>query len=339
MIDYISSCSFPLIEISGIPVPRLILGHLPFLGESYQGPEKNQEYVSRFSNTNNIQKILEIAVKKFGVTVTSTGTRNQYKELVNLHFQAIKKTERLTGRELALIPCVQIPLTINSNAPVDVYRRWHTYYKIEKKYNSIALLERYLEDPILQCRPNWKKKFTETLKKSKPYESKEIKDLQINYEKLDKQLNFSKDSKILFVELGSECDFLAMTSRLDLLSELINYIKKKYELKVLAGVHHAGSSIRIFEQQKIEFDGYVTPINKFGVMMFPNPRLALKSIKDCNKPVIAIKPLAGGRIPPKNALNYIYRDLKIESCMIGIGSETEAEQDLTIASQILQKLT
>lgn len=338
MKDYISCCSFPIINISGIPTPKLILGHLPFIGESYQGPEKNREYRIRFSKLNNIQHILQLAVEKFGATVISTGTLNEDEEITNLHFQAIKETQRATGKELALLPCVQIPLMINSHEPVDVYRRWITYYNIEKRNDPIRLLKKYLEDPILQCRSNWKKKFIDALKKSKPYTSDEIHNLRIDFEKLQKQLDFIKDYTVLFVEVGSESDFLALTGRLDLLLDLTNYIHNEYELKVLAGVHHAGSTIPILEQHSMEFAGYITPINKLGIMMFPNPELALKAIKVCNKPIIAIKPLAGGRIPPKNAFDYVYKDVEVESCMVGVASEREVEEDLTFALKAIHRL-
>ena len=57
MKSYVEASRFPLTEINGIPIPRLILGHLPFIGESYQGPEKNQMYINRFSNVENTIKI------------------------------------------------------------------------------------------------------------------------------------------------------------------------------------------------------------------------------------------------------------------------------------------
>ncbi len=43
MKNYVAACGFPLQKIGDIPVPRLILGHLPFVGESYQGSEKEAE--------------------------------------------------------------------------------------------------------------------------------------------------------------------------------------------------------------------------------------------------------------------------------------------------------
>jgi len=337
MSDYVASCGFPLVKIGEIPIPRLVLGHLPFLGESYQGIERNKEFTTRFSNMKNTQRILEIAVEKFGVTVTATGTTNDGEKLVNIHFEAIRETGRNTGIEFAIIPCVQIPITV-ARRPVDVYRRWLTYYEAERKQVCIGLLQRYLEDPVLQSRSNWKKKFAEALRELKPYEAPELQNLHIDYRKLDKMLTSLKDFKVLLVEVGSETDFLAMTGRVDLLSDLVYHIREKYGKGVLAGIHHAGSTIPILERSKVELDGYITPINKLGVMMFPDKDSALKSIRKCGKPVIAIKPLAGGRIPPREAFHYIYKELEVASCMVGVGSESEAEVDFSTASEILSSL-
>jgi len=72
-------------------------------------------------------------------------------------------------------------------------------------------------------------------------------------------------------------------------------------------------------------------------MMFPTRGSAIEAIKVAKKPVIAIKPLAGGRIRPREALEHIYRELGIDFCMMGVGSEREAEEDFSLARKILEK--
>ena len=177
MKNYIAACGFPFKKIGDKPAPRLILGHLPFVGESYQGAEKNREYITRFSDTKNTVKILRIAVEKYGLTVTAAGIPADNR-LTKLFFEAIKEAEKLTDTEIAVIPCIQIPLTILGE-PVDTYRRWLTYYEIEKQIAGEMLLDKYLEDPVLQCRRGWKAKFNETLQHSKPYGRRELEDLPL----------------------------------------------------------------------------------------------------------------------------------------------------------------
>jgi len=335
MKNYVDACRFPLLKMGDVLVPRLVLGHLPFVGESYQGSSRNLEYTTRFSDMKNTVRILRLAVERYGVTVAAAGIGDENK-LGELLFKAIRETERTTRREIAIIPCVQIPLKILGK-PVDVYRRWLTYYEIEKRETDRELLSKYLEDPVLQCRSGWRPKFEEALRISKPYGRREIEALQIDRERLDASVSFLRGFNVLFFELGSETDFLAMTGRTDLLASLIGHIRERFGYRVILGVHHAGSTIPVLEESKIEFDGYVTPINRLGVMMFPTPNTALQAIRSSQKPIIAIKPLAGGRIPPRHALEYVYKELGIDSCMIGVGSESEAEEDFSTALEILKQ--
>ncbi|KPV61815.1 MAG: hypothetical protein AOA65_2149 [Candidatus Bathyarchaeota archaeon BA1] len=126
---------------------------------------------------------------------------------------------------------------------------------------------------------------------------------------------------------------------MDLLEELVDRI---YELghKVLLGVHHAGASIPLIEEEKVRINGYVTPINKLGVMMFPTQQEAEMMIgkaSSAGKLIIGIKPLAGGRIEPKEALKYVYKKVKVDSCMIGVSSVKEAEEDFQTVRSISEE--
>lgn len=336
MKDYATACKFPQSKIGGVPVPRLILGHLPFVGESYQGPEKNREYAARFSDIRNSIKILRLSVERFGLTVAAAGIMSNGGELAALFLKAIRETERITETEIALIPCVQIPLTIKQK-PVDTYRRWITYYEIEKRTTDGELARRYLEDPILECRSGWRMDFKKALQNSKPYGGDEIKELQIDIAELDEGISILSSFNVLFIELGSETDFLAMTGRIDLLASLVDHIRERYGHRVILGTHHAGSTIPILEGSSLKFDGYVTPMNKLGIMMFPTTNRALEAMKMSKRSMIAIKTLAGGRLGPREALEYVYKGQGMDFCMIGVGSESEAEEDFKVASEILMK--
>lgn len=309
-------------------MPRLILGHLPFLGESYQGESKNRKYARRFSKVENTIRILTKAVEEYGITVLGVAPASE-SELAGQLFEAVRETSRRTGRKLALIPCLRIPLTIDGQG-VDDYRRWLSYYEVERTVDG-KILERYLDDPILQCRERWREKFFHASVHSTPYSTGEIERLMINYETVRSRLDSLQGFNVLFAEPGSETDFLAASGRLDLLDELIEWIRETYRYEVILGTHHAGTTIPILEESGIRFHGYVTPINQSGVMMFPTQRLAAEAVRNAKKPVIAIKPLAGGRIPPKQAFHYVYEVAGVDSCMVGVGSEKELDADLKAA--------
>ena len=335
MRDYISACGFPLVEVGGTPVPRLILGHLPFLGESYQGPEKNREYVVRFSKIENTIRVMRRAVEEYGVTAFAAAA---YVEdgLSRLFYKAIKEIVKATGIEIAVIPCLRIPLTLDGE-PVDDYRRWLTYYEIERRLiDEKALTDKYLDDPILQCRRGWKTRFREALRGGlEPYHAEDLERLQVDYQVLAEELRSIEGFNSILVELGSETDFLAMAGRLDLLSGIVEWLRRRLVCPVVLGVHHAGTTIPILERASVDFCGYITPVNSMGALMLPDMNTALKAIKAAEKPKIAIKPLAGGRIPPKAALRFVYGEVGVEACMIGVASEEEVEEDLSTALRIL----
>jgi hypothetical protein len=313
-----------------VEMPQLILGHLPFLGESYQGKLRNQEYVGRFSKIENTIRILTKAVEEYGITVLGAAPACE-SQLAEQLLEAIRVTSLRTGRKLSLIPCLRIPLTIEGVA-VDDYRRWLSYYEVERKFDG-KILERYLDDPILQCREGWREKLLHASVHSTPYSAREVEKLRVDYETARLRLDSLRGFDVLFVEPGSETDFLVASGRLDLLNGLVEWIRGKYGYEVILGTHHAGTTIPILEESTIEFQGYVTPINQLGVMMFPTQRLALDAVKKTSKPVIAIKPLAGGRIPPNQAFQYVYEIAEVDSCMVGVGSEEELDTDLKAARE------
>ena len=172
MREYVEASRFPLVRIGGVPVPKLVLGHLPFVGESYQGVKKNQEYCEKFSHVENTIRILKRAVNDYGVTVVATMPATEGR-LSTLLLDAIKEVIKATSVEIAGVPCFRIPLRVGDKS-IDDYRRWITYYEIEKKTVGEDLLKRYVEDPILQCREGWRERFPKALTRIQPYNREEV---------------------------------------------------------------------------------------------------------------------------------------------------------------------
>ena len=101
------------------------------------------------------------AVEEYGVMVIAN-TPSTDGKMASLLLEAIRKTSKATSVEIALISCFQIPLKVGDKS-IDDYRRWKTYYEIERTILGQELLRRYLKDPILQCRVGWRKKFLKAL--------------------------------------------------------------------------------------------------------------------------------------------------------------------------------
>jgi hypothetical protein len=330
----VETSSIPSVDIEGVSVPRLILGHLPFVGESYQGDERNKALAKTFSHVENTINVIAKAVNEYGVTAIAVGAASDSK-LSSLLLDAVRKVGEMTRIELSLLPCMRIPLTLDDK-PIDDYRRWVTYYAYERRIVGDNLLRKYVEDPILLCRRGWAKRFPAAREQFSPYSKEEIRCLQINYEGLETALASFKGFKVLFAEAGSESDFLAMTGRLDLLEEFTHFLGTKLRCPVLLGLHHSGTSIPILETSDLDVVGYVTPVNPLGALMLPTQARALKAIMASRKSVIAIKPMAGGRVPPREAFEYVFSQVGVDASMIGVASEAEVDEDFPMALKALR---
>jgi hypothetical protein len=299
----------------------LILGHMPFIGVSYQSEEKDRQYRRKFSAMGETQRILQQAVRmgvrKFAAATPTTSA------LSRLHLQALKLLIE-GGHRIEILPCISIPLRLGGEE-VDAYRRWATCAKLEARDHPTAK-QRMIADPILTFRSAWQRTFPA----SKPYRKQEYGKLTVDIASVDWHLKRFADLSVSSVEFGSEADFLAMTGRIDLIAQLLERAKVHGFKKTLLGVHHAGITVKKLDSQINELHGYVTPLNSLGTMMFPTKQSAELAIKTTKRAVYAIKPLAGGRIDPKLAFQYISR-FNIEGCMIGAGSTSEVITDISAA--------
>jgi hypothetical protein len=93
-------------------------------------------------------------------------------------------------------------------------------------------------------------------------------------------------------------------------------------IKVIPAVatHNPGVTIPWIDRLK-EFEVYFAPLNKLGLFMEPNAELALKALKESKAKIAAIKPLAAGKLKPKEALPYIYKHA--ESACVGMTNRRE----------------
>jgi len=98
--------------------------------------------------------------------------------------------------------------------------------------------------------------------------------------------------------------------------------------KPAASTHSPGSTIPLLDE--LGFEAYLAPVNTLGYGMEPDIESTLKALKQTKKAVIAIKPLAAGKISPeKSVFEYIYR--YADSIAVGITSEKEMEETYSAA--------
>jgi len=79
---------------------------------------------------------------------------------------------------------------------------------------------------------------------------------------------------------------------------------------------------------------YATPVNKIGFWM-NQEGLTFKVIRKTEKPVVALKPFASGRIQPEEGLEFTLSTPGVAAVAIGVASHEEVIQDFKLAKEIL----
>jgi hypothetical protein len=97
--------------------------------------------------------------------------------------------------------------------------------------------------------------------------------------------------------------------------------------------HNGGETIPVAEG----FDVAVinTPINKIAWRMCPCVEEVLGAVRYSSKKIIAMKPLAMGRIAPEEGMQYIASVPGVDGVVVGIGTPAEAEETFSIAARAM----
>jgi hypothetical protein len=74
-----------------------------------------------------------------------------------------------------------------------------------------------------------------------------------------------------------------------------------------------------------------TPVNKIGWRMCPSPEHALAALAATERQVIAMKPLAMGRIAPKEGMEYVLGRPEVDMVVVGLASADEAAETIGVA--------
>lgn len=265
-------------------------------------------YSRRFSS---VENMLEIA------SATIDGGINALN--FSRHENLIKLVDRIIEDrlEMKLIPMIfRIPLKIEDE-PVPIVRTEATLFENIDWMKSQQYRE-FVQTPMYK-----------EVEAATPFGEKEIDKLNVDKERLERVLRWF-DGKGC-VKLAMTCvETFALTHRMDLIEEALE-VFNNLGFTVCAGAHIA-EVFEILEKERINFKAYYAPLNKIGFMMFPTQNRMLKHILKIEEPFIAIKPLAGGRIKPKEAFDYIFNLRENVVAMVGLSSVQEVEHALEALS-------
>ena len=122
--------------------------------------------------------------------------------------------------------------------------------------------------------------------------------------------------------------------RFDLIRDYVAFLRARYDA-VITSVHNAGITIPLLEREGIDVDGYLTPVNWPGMFMFPTQQLALAAIRNARKPIVAIKPLAGGRYLGEKAFRFVFDEVGATACLFGMGTIDQVRETAGAGRRVL----
>ncbi|MHA1580619.1 MAG: hypothetical protein ACTSUQ_13470 [Candidatus Freyarchaeota archaeon] len=88
----------------------------------------------------------------------------------------------------------------------------------------------------------------------------------------------------------------------------------------------------------LDFSVVLLPFNAAGFLMGQREKV-ISIVSESEKSFIAMKPLAAGRLKPREALEYVFSHRGIDSAAVGVASAGEAKETFSIARDILRRIT
>ena len=332
MKTYLDACRVPTTTVGGVELPRLIMGIHPYDGCSYQDEHRDSANLSQFDRAEKVARIIRHAVEREGVTAVQVD--HMAPELNRLHLQAVWEASREANTEIGLVAYILIPITLNGEMVSYSQRAHSTFYHHNRVLGGPAFEEHIREDEIIHYLLGGSMDGLVSPETVAPYGHDDAAGFEIDYGILERYLGFFEGVEILVADPGAEIDLLAMTGRFDLIQEYISFLRERFPT-VITSVHHAGVTLPLLEAEGIPVDGYLTTVNRPGTFMFPTRDLALEAIRSVKKPVIAIKPMAGGRYLGQKAFEFVYDEVGVAAAMFGMGTLDQVRETAGAAREVL----
>jgi hypothetical protein len=308
------------------------MGNHPYDGMSYISRERDAWNLRTFDRAAKVSEVLRYAVEQAGLTVTFVAHERPARN--RLHLQAIWETAQETGVEIGLIAHIHIPVMFDGQPAMGTKRARATLYAHNERLAGEAYHKHLGQDPIINRVIKKRPQVWVTPETTPPLTADEAARFRIDYTRLERYLGFYAGCNVVIANPGAEVDLLAMTGRLDLVRECIDLLRRRFTT-VTISIHHAGVTIPLLEAAGIAVDGYVTPVNRLGALMSPTPEMALAAIREASKPVIAIKPLAGGRTLGRRAFEYVFDEVGVAAAVFGMGTLEQVSETAKAAREVL----
>jgi hypothetical protein len=332
MKSYLEACGVPTTRVGQAEIPRLIMGIHPYDGCSYQDRERDAANYRAFDRVGKVAEVIRYAVGEAGVTAVQVD--HMLPVLDRLHLQAVWEAERETETQIGLVAYLLIPVVLDGEIVAYSDRAHATFFAHNERVGGHAFREQIQRDEIVRYVLGGSFDGLVTPETVPPFTPDEAARFTIDYGTLERYLGFFEGCDILVADPGAEIDLLAMTGRFDLIQEYLAFLRRRFPT-VISSVHHAGITLPLLEAENIPLDGYLTTVNRPGTFMFPTREIALDAIRNVTKPVISIKPMAGGRYLGHKAFEFVFDEVGVAASMFGMGTIEQVRETTEAAKAVL----
>lgn len=332
MKSYLEACGVPTTRIGQTDIPRLIMGIHPYDGCSYQDRERDAANYRAFDRAGKVAAVIRYAVAEAGVTAVQVD--HMLPVLDRLHLQAVWEAEQETNTQVGLVAYILIPVVLDGEIVAYSDRAHATFFAHNERVGGQAFREQIQRDEIVRYVLGGSFDGLVTPETVPPFTLDEAARFVIDYGILERYLGFFEGYDILVADPGAEIDLLAMTGRFDLIREYLDFLRCRFPT-VISSVHHAGVTLPLLEAENIPLDGYLTTVNRPGTFMFPTQEIALDAIRNVTKPVISIKPMAGGRYLGHKAFEFVFEEVGVAASMFGMGTIDQVRETTKAAREVL----
>ena len=125
--------------------------------------------------------------------------------------------------------------------------------------------------------------------------------------------------------------------RLD--SFLLEYLTYVRELEMLPGLStHTPEAVVFADRSEADLETYLQIYNSLGFLCQVETDWVQRVIHRARRPVIVIKPLAGGRLPPATGLPFVWNTIRDRDLVaLGTLSAYEAEESIELSLACLER--
>ncbi len=290
-----------------IKLSKIILGSNPFDGVSYLSRARAKSYLEKFSDANEIFRVIEAAVNSGLDTITCA-----YNEKVIQALERLPKSKRMKV----------IPVVPNAYDYVRESTSKGLLGTVASKLKRTATFEKV-------------KLVIKGTSQIRGIISKDIKALLTSMLELE-LAPFRKFDVPAVILHGHIADLALVNDNKEVFDVYCDFIRNSFQAEPFIATHNFGRSLPKYEEWKLDVTGIHTSFNKKGFMMRPSASVCEELLAKTDKYILAKKILAGGTLTPEEAFPYI-KGKNIPSFVVGLASVQEVYHTLAVARSFLEE--